>query len=150
MVQYVDASLGPGERVAYRGGVSWAIYLTSVMMLGFGAVWALSRTQVGGGIPGQILTLAGMLSGAGAFVRKATSEFAVTTDRVVMKTGLFTRKTIEIQLSKVESVEVSQDVLGRLLNYGAITVSGTGGTHEPFTLIDDPMAFRKAVRAVRA
>ena len=141
MAQYIDASLGPSERVTYRGTISWAVYLAPVIMMSFGAAWALA----GGGLPGLILVVAGVLAGAGAFIRQATSEFAVTTDRVVVKTGLLSRNTIEIQLAKVESVQVSQDIVGRLLNYGTITVAGTGGTHEPFTLIDDPMAFRKAV-----
>ena len=146
MAPYVDASLGPDERVVYRGGVSWVVYLAPVIMMGFGAAWALS----GGGVPGLILVLAGVLAGAGAFIRQATSEFAVTTARVVAKTGLITRSTIEIALSKVESVEVKQDILGRLLNYGSITVSGTGGTHEPFTMIDDPIGFRRAVQQAQS
>lgn len=145
MAQYVDASLGPSERVTYRGATSWAVYLAPVIMMSFGAAWALA----GGGLPGLVLVVAGVLAGAGAFIRQATSEFAVTTDRVVVKTGLLARNTIEIQLAKVESVQVSQDIVGRLLNYGTITVAGTGGTHEPFTLIDDPMGFRKAVQAAQ-
>ncbi|HEY2835610.1 MAG TPA: PH domain-containing protein [Rhizomicrobium sp.] len=145
MAQYVDASLGAEERVTYRAGISWVVYLVPVVMMGFGAAWAL----VGGGMPGLIIAIAGVLAGAGAFIRKATSEFAVTTDRVVVKTGLLSRNTIEIQLSKVESVQVNQDILGRIFNYGTITVAGTGGTHEPFTLIDDPMSFRKAVQAAQ-
>jgi uncharacterized membrane protein YdbT with pleckstrin-like domain len=146
MAPYVDASLGPDEHVVYRGGVSWVVYLAPVIMMGFGGAWALS----GGGVPGLILVLAGVLAGAGAFIRQATSEFAVTTARVVAKTGLLTRSTVEIALSKVESVEVRQDILGRLLNYGSITVSGTGGTREPFTLIDDPVGFRRAVQQAQS
>jgi len=146
MAQYVDASLGAEERVTYRASISWVVYLVPVMMMGFGAAWALA----GGGLPGLIIAIAGVLAAAGAFIRKATSEFAVTTDRVVVKTGLLSRNTIEIQLSKVESVQVNQDILGRILNYGTITVAGTGGTHEPFTLIDDPMSFRKAVQAAQS
>ena len=146
MSQYVDASLGPQERVTYRGAVSWAIFLVPVMMFGFGAAWALE----GGGQTGLVLVVAGVLTGAAAYIRKATSEFAVTTDRVVVKSGLIARNTIEIQLSKVESVQVNQDLWGRLFNFGTITVAGTGGTHEPFTLIDDPMSFRRAVQAAQA
>jgi len=146
MALYVDASLGPDERVLYRSGVSWVVYLAPVIMMGFGAAWALS----GGGVPGLILVLAGILAGAGAFIRQASSEFAVTTARVVAKKGLITRSTIEIALSKVESVEVRQDLLGRLLNYGSIIVSGTGGTHEPFTMIDDPIGFRRAVQQAQS
>jgi uncharacterized membrane protein YdbT with pleckstrin-like domain len=146
MPAYVDDSLGENERVLYRASVSWVIYLAPVMMFTFGAAWALE----GGGVPGLILAVAGVLSGASAFIRQATSEFAVTSGRVVVKTGLFSRSTIEIQLSKLESVEVQQDILGRLLNYGSVLVSGTGGTHEPFAMIDDPMGFRRAIQQAQA
>ena len=137
MASYVDTSLTPGEQV---------IYLAPVMMMGFGAAWALS----GGGAPGLILLLAGVVGAGAAFIRQASSEFAVTSHRVIIKTGLVGRNTIEIQLSKVESIEVQQDLLGRLLNYGTILVAGTGGTHEPFTMIDDPLEFRRAVQAEQA
>ena len=146
MPAYVDDSLGESERVLYRGRVSWVVYLAPVMMFAFGAAWALE----GGGVPGLILAVAGALSAAAAFIRQATSEFAVTTGRVVVKTGLFTRNSIEIRLSKLESVEVQQDILGRLLNYGSVLVSATGGTHEPFAMIDDPMAFRRAIQQAQA
>ena len=61
--------------------------------------------------------------------------------------GFISRRTIEINMSKVESVEVNQDIFGRLLNYGTIVVIGTGGTKEPFALIGDPLAFRRAVQS---
>lgn len=149
---YVDTNLKPGERVTYRGAISWVIYLMPVMMMGFGAAWALT----GGGdlasvgsIPGLVLLIAGVFAAGAGFIRKASSEFAVTTSRVIVKTGLLSRNTIEIQLAKVESIEVRQDILGRLLNYGTMTVVGTGGTKEPFAMIDDPLQFRHAVQALQ-
>ena len=78
---------------------------------------------------------------------KWTSEFAITNRRVIVKTGLLARRTIEINISRVESVQVDQDIFGRLFNYGAITVIGTGGTKEPFTMIENPQAFRRMVQA---
>jgi uncharacterized membrane protein YdbT with pleckstrin-like domain len=98
-------------------------------------------------VPGLVLLVAGLTGAVAGFIRQATSEFAVTSRRVIVKTGFLSRSTIEIQLSKVESVEVKQDILGRLLNFGSIIVAGTGGTREPFTMIDDPLQFRRAVQA---
>jgi uncharacterized membrane protein YdbT with pleckstrin-like domain len=66
---------------------------------------------------------------------------------VIVKIGFLSRRTIEINLSRVESIQVDQSLLGRVLNYGTIVVIGTGGTKEPFTLIADPLAFRHAVQA---
>ena len=66
-------------------------------------------------------------------VRRNATEMAVTSRRVVIKMGLASRKTIEMLLNKVESIEVSETAFGRMLGYGTIVVIGTGGTPEPFT-----------------
>ena len=142
MASYVDSNLNPGEHVVYRGAVHWVIYLPPVLMVCFGVplIGVIERI-------GLVMAIAGLLAGAAAWVRQTTSEFAVTNRRVIVKTGLLARRTIEINLSKVESVEVNQDIFARMFNYGTITVIGTGGTHEPFSLIDDPLAFRRAVQS---
>ena len=72
-----------------------------------------------------------------------TDEFAVTNRRVIVKTGLISRKTLEMNLSKIESVNVDQSIFGRLLGYGTITIIGTGGTRESFPNISKPLQFRK-------
>ena len=89
----------------------------------------------------------GLVSLLIALIRQISSEFAVTNKRVVIKIGFLSRRTIELNMSKVESVQVDQDIIARLLNYGTITVIGTGGTREPFAQIDDPLSFRHAVQA---
>jgi uncharacterized membrane protein YdbT with pleckstrin-like domain len=112
------------------------------MMLGFGIPMIGTGTHYGLPLAG-----AGLLAGLAAWIRQTTSEFAVTNRRVIVKTGLVSRRTIEINISRVESVQVEQDIFGRLFNYGAITVIGTGGTKEPFTMIDNPQQFRRMVQA---
>ena len=77
-----------------------------------------------------------------------TTEFAVTNRRVIAKTGFIRRRTLEILLQKVESVAVYQDILGRLLNFGSVTVTGTGGTRERFRMIVKPSAVRKKINHI--
>jgi len=81
-------------------------------------------------------------------IRQWTTEFAVTTRRIVAKEGWLARRTIELNFDKVESVGVDQGVIGRLLNYGTIIVTASGGTREIFPHVADPMALRKAVQEV--
>ena len=88
------------------------------------------------------LALIGLLRVVTTFL---TTEFAVTNKRVIAKTGLVRRRSVELLLSKVESLGVQQPLLGRILNYGTIMVTGTGGTKEPFANIVDPLALRKQV-----
>ena len=78
------------------------------------------------------------------FARSArTSEFAVTNGRVLIKVGLLRRRSVEILLSKVEAIGVDQPLIGRMLDYGSLTIGGTGGTKELFHRIQAPLEFRK-------
>jgi uncharacterized membrane protein YdbT with pleckstrin-like domain len=84
-------------------------------------------------------------SGLRAFIRRATTELAVTDQRVIYKAGLISRHTLEMNRAKVESVTVDQTLLGRLFGYGTIIVRGTGSTLEPIRDITDPLAFRSHI-----
>jgi uncharacterized membrane protein YdbT with pleckstrin-like domain len=79
-----------------------------------------------------------------AYVRIKSTELAVTSKRLIVKHGFIRRSTIEINLNKVESIQVDQELLGRMLNFGTLVISGTGTSHAPIAGIADPMAFRKA------
>ncbi len=76
-------------------------------------------------------------------IDRYTDEFAVTNKRVIIKTGLVSRKTFEMNHSKIESVNVDQSILGRILGYGNISIVGSGGTKEVFPNIRKPLQFRK-------
>ena len=135
MGKYVDGTLIAGETVAYETSYHWVIFVPGLVFTACGVVtFGLSLLL---GIPLLIK----------AWIDQATSEFAITTRRVIIKTGWISRRTIEMSLSKVESVDVGQGILGRILGYGTIMVIGTGGTREPFTYIRDPAAFRRAVQS---
>ncbi len=115
---YVDDNLMPGEQVTHRTRLHSTIFVSLK----------------------ALLTLL-----VAPLVARATSEFAVTNRRVIIKVGLVSRRTVELNLEKVESIGVEQTILGRILGYGTIVVVGTGGTKEPFLRIADPMGFRRAV-----
>ena len=76
-------------------------------------------------------------------IDKYTDEFVITNKRVIIKTGLISRRTLEMNLSKIESVNIDQGVLGRILGFGTIRIIGTGGTKEAFPNIRQPLVFRK-------
>lgn len=93
-----------------------------------------------------ILVFQGVLPFVSRVVNVTSSEFGVSTKRVLMKTGFISRHSLETLLSKVESISVYQGVLGRLFGYGSIIISGTGGSKEFFFGIRDPMEFRRVVQ----
>jgi len=81
----------------------------------------------------------------GVAKRNAT-EMAVTNRRVLIKTGMTSRRTLDLMLSRVESIGVEETAVGRMLGYGSVIVRGTGGTPEPFLMIAHPQEFRRAVQ----
>ena len=146
MGSYVQSNLIAGEQIVYQTKVHPIVFVTPALFVIAGIVFGI----LGMAPAGAIFLVIGVVMFIAAWIRQWSSEFAVTDKRVIIKVGFISRRTIEINMSKVESVEINQDIFGRLLNYGTIVVIGTGGTKEPFALIDDPLAFRRAVQAQQA
>jgi uncharacterized membrane protein YdbT with pleckstrin-like domain len=141
---YVDSNLLPNEHVTYRARLHRIIYLLPVCVL----IVALGVAVASGSwIAGGVLGLIGLVMLVPPWIRSIGSEFAVTNKRVLVKVGLIRRHSLELLLQKVEGIGVDQGILGRILGYGTITVSGTGGTREAFRMIADPLEFRRQVQA---
>ncbi len=153
-MKYVDRVLQPGETVVYATSLHWLIYaravviaiLALVVFIGAGSVSDATLGTALRLIAGFLLLLA-IFSGLGAVIRRATTELAVTDRRVIFKTGVFRRHTMEMNRSKVETVGVNQSILGRILSYGTVVVRGTGGSFEPIPYIGDPLTFRSHITA---
>jgi uncharacterized membrane protein YdbT with pleckstrin-like domain len=96
---------------------------------------------------GLFLVLA-ILFAIGAAIRRRSTELAVTDHRIIYKTGVFSRHTMEMNRSKVESVDVDQSFFGRMFGYGTILVRGTGGSLEPLPNIQDPLTLRSHITVV--
>jgi hypothetical protein len=87
---------------------------------------------------------------ASAIVTVRTSELVITDRRVLIKVGFIQRQTFEMFISKIESVAVFQSMMGRLFNYGTVTIRGTGGSSESFGTIAAPLQFRDAIQLVQS
>jgi uncharacterized membrane protein YdbT with pleckstrin-like domain len=127
MASYVDSVLISGETVMHRGHVSlwphaWKILLGIVLLPLFGL---------------------GLIFLAWVWILYKTTEIAITNKRIIAKFGFISRSTIEINLPKVESVQVDQGVLGRMLDYGTIIVSGAGTPNLSIPGAAEPLEFRK-------
>ena len=98
-------------------------------------------------IAGVVLIVIALIALAWGFTKRNATEMAVTNKRVLIKTGLGNRRTLDVMLSRVESIGVEETFLGRMLGYGSVTVRGTGGTPESFVMISHPQEFRRSVQA---
>ena len=152
-MSYVSSVLGRDEAVQYEANVSLLPFLLDFIFgvaLFVGGIISLGMTLKGklGAIPletvlGGGLILWGLFVLVKPIIIKETTELVITNRRIIAKVGLISRHTIEINLSKVESISVSQSILGRLLNYGDLEIVGTGGTREPILYISEPLMFRR-------
>ena len=148
MASYVNKILSDGESVLWNAKLHWIDYapaftwLAIVVVLGT-AIEDTSTSFLIGLIGASIVIAAFLLT----WIKHWTTELAITDRRVVAKTGLIARNTNEINRAKIEGVDVQHSVLGRLLNYGTISVRGTGGAIAPIPRIKNPIEFRKAVHA---
>jgi uncharacterized membrane protein YdbT with pleckstrin-like domain len=154
-MRYVRRVLQPGETIVYTTKLHWLIYaktillmIISVILLGVGlSINDNQNMTMALGIGAVAFAVVALFMGLRGFIRRAATELAVTDHRVIYKSGLLSRHTIEMNRDKVESVDVDQTLLGRIFGYGTIVVRGTGGSLEPIRNIGDPLTFRSYITA---
>ncbi len=147
---YVDQILEPGETVRYRTTLSWTIYargaavgLASLVCAYLSFKFAIAWLSAVGVALAVIACVALCL----AALKRASTEIAVTDRRIVFKRGVVRRHTVEMNMAKVESVDVDQTLMGRLFDYGDVTVRGVGSSFERLDFIDAPLRLRTTVTA---
>lgn len=141
---YIEQSILSGEEVLYRAKLHWIIFVWPAFFLLIALFGFAFSAEAG-----MSFLLIAVLWGIVSFIRYSTSEFGVTNKRIIIKVGVISRRTLEMNLAKVESVNVSQNIFGRILGYGNITVIGSGGTREHFHRISRPLDFRKAFQQLQ-
>ncbi len=154
MGRYIDQILQPGEKVLYSTNAHWIFYFPAIMAWIVALILLiLSRSGVADAIvllclsASALVALLALYWTVKAWFHRFTTETDVTNLRVVHKTGFITRKTFEISLDKVESVDVDQSILGRILNYGDVTIRGVGEGIEKIATIASPLSFRNSITA---
>ena len=146
MPSYVDSNLMSGEQVVHRAQLHWGIFVGPAILsfIGLIILISLSAAAGGGGAVGGffiwlLLTIPMLLAG----IRYMTSEFAVTSRRVIVKVGLIRRSTVELNHRQIEGLILSQGIVARIFGAGTIVVNGTGRTAQPVHFIADVMEFRR-------
>jgi uncharacterized membrane protein YdbT with pleckstrin-like domain len=158
-MSYVEKNLISGEQLVYETGIHWIVlfwpFVGAILIAGAGAALLAFRDSITIGhatAPAAMETLGACCLVAAAIIfgsavlKKNATEMAVTNRRVIIKTGLASRRSLEIMLPKVESIGIDETFGGRMLGFGTVTIHGTGGTPEPFRRIAHPNEFRRAVQ----
>ncbi len=152
-MSYASKHLIPDEKLLYETRLSWVVLfwpviVPTLILLGIGGylVYHYANADVDNmkEIGVGLIVVAALVFGIGLTKRNAT-EMAVTNKRVLIKQGVFGRRTLEILLQKIESIAVEESMSGRILGFGTVIVRGTGGTPEPFKKMAHPLEFRRHV-----
>ena len=146
MSSYLDDVLVSGEEVKYVAHTSlWSL---SQPLIGgacflFGALFMLLGMQVTDWYLALVPALVGIVMLVSAWIRYMSTELVITSKRVVAKFGFISRRTIEISLLKIESIQVNQSIVGRMLNFGDLVISGASDSQAPIPGITAPLEFRR-------
>ena len=146
MASYVESVLAPGERVVHRAAIThWKFalsYLVGTLCL-IGAAVVIYFDRQHGPVIAASLVVIGVVILLVALIRRGTTELVLTDRRIIAKRGFISRVTVEMQLTKVESLHINQSMMGRMLDYGDVVVVGTGSSLEPLRGICQPLELRR-------
>jgi uncharacterized membrane protein YdbT with pleckstrin-like domain len=157
-LSYAEKHLIAGETVHYETRLHWiamvghALIAVVLGLIGGSLLLIPWSSAKGEAAPaalrwtGAAFVLAGAIIFGAGLLRRSATEMAVTNKRVIVKSGLANRRTIELLLPRIESIAVEEPAMGRLLGYGTVIVRGTGGTPEVFPQIARPLEFREQVQ----
>lgn len=129
---YVDETIGVNEKIVYIVKFHWIYTLSALLYLFFFGIFII-----------------GIIIFFKMMINKWTTERVLTNSRYIQKNGWIARKTEEISIYKIEEVDLSQTILGRVLGYGSISISGTGSGNIILNSIDDPLLFQKNLNNLR-
>jgi uncharacterized membrane protein YdbT with pleckstrin-like domain len=149
---YYSKVLQPGETVRVVGRLHWLIYANAVLLLVIALAIALLAAELTDPTQRQLVLLVALVVAVlgglvflGAWIRRKSTEIVVTDRRVIYKRGFIARRTVEMNISKVETVDVEQSIAGRLLGYGTVLIRGTGESLEPLRHVEAPLTIRNAI-----
>jgi uncharacterized membrane protein YdbT with pleckstrin-like domain len=150
---YYTNVMQPGENLHILGRLHWIIYSKAIFFvcLAIAILIVYGAVNVSNVVDDAILfciaaaLLFAIFAGLAAFIQRHATEIVVTDRRVLFKTGLIWRRTIEMNISKVETVDVRQGITGRLLGFGTVIIRGTGASIEPLNRVTDPLSIRNAI-----
>lgn len=145
-MNYIQKNLLSGEEIKYVARLHFFLFVQPIILLLIGAFLASSPKEISAmtHYAGLLILFFGIVSLLSRILIKVGSSYAVTNKRVILKTGVISRKAVDLVLAKCEGLHIKQSVLGRIFNFGTITVT-TGGASSTYPYIADPLAFRREI-----
>ena len=143
-MSYIEKNLLPGEHIVYSGKLNWLIFAPAIFWLFVALTMSVVlRESRPFSIFSAFVAIYAFYSLMKALIVRWSTELAVTSKRIIFKEGLITRRTMEFNHSKIESLREEQGIMGRIFDYGSLVIEGTGGGKECLKNIDAPLEFKK-------
>lgn len=142
-MKFLTAYLQPGEEVMYRARIHVFLFLQPAILLAIGYMCYFDEVRITHYL-GVTLLFLGLVSLVQHVFVKVGSIYAVTNKRVIIKTGVISRRTLELLLAKCEGIQVVQSITGRIFGYGSIVVT-TGGATNCYYYVANPFRFKRAI-----
>jgi len=151
-MSYYTKVLQPDEKVKVVGRLHWSIYGRALVVLAIAVALLVTADRLPdpdwqryAKLAAGVIGVLGILLLLGAWIRRRATEIVVTDRRVILNHGLLTRHTLEMNMSKIEMVDVQQSLAGRIWGYGTVVIRGTGADIEPLVGIGSPLQIRNAI-----
>lgn len=141
-MSYVETNLQPGEEIKYRANLHFFLFVQPTIL--FFLASAPKEISAMTHYAGLLILFFGLVSLVQRLFVKMGSSYAVTNKRVILKTGVISRRVVDLILAKCEGLHIKQSIMGRIFNFGTITVT-TGGVTSSYPFIADPLAFRREI-----
>jgi len=140
-VGYIESNLLADEKIIYKARLHGIIFVKPVALIVLGVIFLFIQLIIG-----SLVIIIGVVAVIPSLIDYLSSEFGVTNKRVIIKIGFLRRRTVELLLRQVEAISVDQSVLGRMLDFGSVTLTGTGGVREVFHNISAPLELRRRIQ----
>lgn len=150
-MSYYEKVLQPDEQVRFVGRLHWVIHKNAILFVilalvfGIVALGQANDLRIAAWFAAAGCMALAALSYLGSWFRQITTEFVVTDKRIIHKVGWISRRTQEMNIGKVETVDIRQGIPGRMFDYGTVLIIGIGGSWEPLTGIASPLALRNTI-----
>lgn len=138
---YIESNLLADEKIIYKARLHGIIFVKPVALIVLGVIFLFIQPIIG-----SLVVVIGVVAIIPSLIDYLSSEFGVTNKRVIIKIGFLRRRTVELLLRQVEAISVDQSVLGRMLDFGSVTLTGTGGVREVFHNISAPLELRRRIQ----
>ena len=129
--------------IVYQAGLHWILFAWPLILGVVGMVLGIQFPYLN--IPSIFLVFIAIAWGAMTWVTYHFSSLTIKQKQVILRSGMLVRQTFDIPMSKIESIDIRQSILGSLLHYGSVIITGTGGTKHVIDYLDNPLTCRRYI-----